>query len=228
VNLSALLSAAQYADSAYPAGGFAQSWGLESAVTERHATGAAGVEALCLTLLRHQAGPADAVAAAACSRLVGGGLDTFAAIDRRLSAARAAREARLASERMGRRLIETAAAAEDDRWLMALRDAVAVGATPGNYASVLGAICGRAGMEPEVAAALALWTTANGVLAAALRLLPFTHDDLQAALVRLRASIAALASEAAAATPDEIAGGAPQLEIWSMRHETAEARLFSS
>lgn len=228
MNLTALLSAAQYADSAYPAGGFAQSWGLESAVTEGHVTDAAGVVAVCLTVLHHQVGPADALAAAACCRLAGSGLTAFAAINQRLSAARAAREARQASERMGRRLVDTAATAEDDRWLWALRDAVATGATPGNYACVLGAICGRTGMTSEEAAALALWTAANGLLAAAIRLLPFTHDELQAALVRLRQPIAALATKAAATDPAEIAGGAPQLEIWAMRHETAELRLFSS
>jgi urease accessory protein len=228
MKLTTLLSAAQYADSAYPAGGFAQSWGLESAVAEAHVIDAERVEAVCLILLRHHVGPADAVAAATCSRLAGGGLAALAAIDKRLSAARAAREARQASERMGRRLIDTAATAEDDSSLIALRDAIAGAATPGNYACVLGAICGRSGMVPEEAAALALWTAANGLLAAAVRLLPFTHDEVQAALVRLRHPIAVLAVEAAATDPASIAGGAPQLEIWSMRHETAELRLFSS
>jgi urease accessory protein len=111
---------------------------------------------------------------------------------------------------------------------VALGRLVAEGGMPGNYACVLGAIAGRRGAAPADAAALVLWTAANGLLAAAMRLLPVTHDETQAALARLRPLIAALAADAAGADPARIAGGAPQFEVWAMRHETASVRLFSS
>ncbi len=109
-----------------------------------------------------------------------------------------------------------------------LRDDVRRGRTPGNHACVLGAIAGRTGLPPAYAATLSLWSAASGLLNAALRLLRVTHDDVQAILVGLRPLMVRLADEAARTDPRDMAGGAPQFEVWSMRHETATVRLFAS
>jgi urease accessory protein len=225
----ALLLALQYGDSAYPAGAFAHSWGLETAVAEGDVRDAAQLEAACRALLRHQAGPVDAAAAAGCREAaVAGDFDRFSVIDRRVSAARVAREAREASARVGRRLIAVSARAEDDGWLGELQRAVQARQTPGNQACVLGALAGRGGLQAIDAATLVLWTAANGLLSAALRLLPLSHDDVQAILVRLRPSINEAAAAACAADPLQLAGSAPQFDLWAMRHETAAVRLFAS
>ena len=224
-----LLALLQYGDSAYPAGGFAHSWGLETAVAEGHVTDAAGLDAVCRALLIHTAAPADAVAAAACCREAGDrNLTRYATIDARLTATRAAREVREASLRLGRRLLETAARAEAHPWPAVLRDAVKDGRTLGNHACALGAVAGIAGLTAAAAAGLALWCAAAGFLNAALRLLRVTHDDVQAILVGMRPLMARLVEEAVATDPLHMAGGAPRLEIWSMRHEMGTARLFAS
>lgn len=225
--LLALLGAVQYADSAYPAGGFAHSFGLETAVAEGQISDAATLEQALRTLLERQLALTDAVAAAACAR-PDLARDAFTVIDRRLSATRAARESREASLRMGRRLLETAALAEADPVIIDLAGRVAGRETPGNFACVLGALCGRLGLAPAEAATLTLWVATNGLLAAAIRLLPLTHDHVQRTLVSLRPAIAALAETAAAGDGERLAGAAPQWEVWSMRHETANVRLFAS
>jgi len=221
--------ALQYGDSAYPAGAFAHSWGLETAVAEGHVRDVATLAAACRALLQHQVAQTDAVAAAACCRASGDeDIERFVAVDRRLSATRPGREAREASSRIGRRLLETATTAERRPWLHRLRVEVRSGATPGHQASVLGAVAGTLGLPPADAAGLALWTAANGFLGAALRLLRITHDDVQRILVDLRGTMAVLAEDAVDADPLAMAGSAPQLEIWTMRHETATVRLFAS
>ncbi|MGD9894122.1 MAG: urease accessory protein UreF [Dehalococcoidia bacterium] len=226
---TAFLIALQYGDSAYPAGAFANSWGLETAVAAGDVTDRDSLAGACRSLLRHQTGPTDAVAAAACSvSATRHDLESFTEIDRRLSATRAAREPRDASARIGRRMLDTAASAEQHPWLQSLRDRVRAGNTPGNQACVLGAIAGLAGNTPEQAAALALWTAASGFLGAGLRLLRISHDDVQSILVELRPLMQRFAIEAVEADPLAMAGAAPQLEIWAMRHETATVRLFSS
>jgi urease accessory protein len=224
-----LLLLLQYGDSAYPAGAYAHSWGLETAVAEGHVRDAATVAAVCDAMLRHQVARADAVAAAECSRAAADeDLAAFVEVDRRLSATRAASETRTASTRIGRRLLETATTAERLTWLERIRAHVRSGETPGNHACVLGAIAGLHGQPPVDAAGLVLWTSASAFLSAAPRLVRITHDDVQAILTSRRATMAALALQAARADPAEMAGGAPQLEIWAMRHETGSARLFAS
>jgi len=226
---AALLVALQYGDSAYPAGAYAHSLGLETAVADGDVRDAATLAAACRSLLVHQVARTDAVAAAACT-LAAAREDTarLIVVDRRLSATRPAREAREASTRIGRRLLETAAKAERSRWLEALRVEVRASVTPGNQACVLGAVAGTLGLSAHAAAGLTLWCACNGFLGAALRLLRITHDDVQAILVDLRGLLAALAAKATRADPLEMAGSAPLLELWAMRHETATVRLFAS
>ncbi|MGH2587521.1 MAG: urease accessory protein UreF, partial [Dehalococcoidia bacterium] len=67
--MSWLLSALQYGDSAYPAGAFAHSWGLETAVAEGHVRDVATLAGACRALLLHQVAQTDAIAAAACCRI---------------------------------------------------------------------------------------------------------------------------------------------------------------
>ena|SRR5712692_784408 len=144
-NGSALLLALQYTDSAFPAGGFAHSWGLETGVAAKALRTVAELEAACRAALRHQVARTDAVAAAGCCNAR---LARIIAIDRRLTATRAARETREASLRTGRRLLEVATANEGTSLQIELHAAVRGGTADGNHASVLGAVAGYGGLAP--------------------------------------------------------------------------------
>lgn len=224
-----LLYALQYADSAYPAGGYAHSMGLETAAAEGYVTDAASLGEAVRAFLWHTVAPTDAVAGAACAgAAVAGDLATVVAVDRRLSATRLAREPREASTRMGRRLIDTAAAIEGHETLVELRARIRTGEASGNHACVLGVVLGIGGVPPVGAATLVLWGAASLLVSAALRLLRITSDDAQRLLADLRPFAARLAEAAARADPLRMAGGAPMFDLWAMRHETAGLRLFAS
>ena len=224
-----VLLALHYGDSAYPAGGYAHSFGLETAVAEEDVQDARTLAEAARALLTHTVARTDAVAAAGCARaMVMHDLALLKAVDHRLSATRAAREPREASLRMGRRLIDTAATVEGDGRLAELRERVRAGQTPGNHACMLGAVAGVGGLAPATAAALCLWTAATGIVSAAVRLLRLRPEEGQGVLRDLRLLAAELAAPAAAADPMRMAGGAPAFDIWCMHHETAEVRLFAS
>lgn len=227
--MNALLTALQYGDSGYPAGTFAHSFGLETAVEAGFVRGACDLQRAVHAILSQQAARTDAIAAAACARAAPG-RDTasFRVIDQHLTATRAAREARLASVRIGRQMLETAAASEDDAWIDELRVLVAGRETDGNYASVAGAILGRLGGRPEDAAALVMWSTASGLMNAAVRLGTITYLESQRILTDVRALIGGLARSAGAADSSRFGGVVPLFEVLSMRHEVAETRLFAS
>ena len=256
--LNHLLFLLQYADSAFPNGAFAHSWGLESAVAEGFVTDAASLAAWCRTVLRHQTMPADATAAAGCCRAAAAGdLAEIVAIDQRLSAARAAREVREASTRMGRRLLDSALAVEqhsggppttgpvaaehtaviaaprsrlEGGWSVGeeLARLVRGGTAPGNHAAVFGVLAGVAGAAPVEVAAAVLFSALNGLGAAALRLLRISHEDIQRLLSSGRSLLGELAAAAAARDPLRLVATTGWLDIPAMQHETALVRLFAS
>lgn len=234
--MNVMLAALQYGDSGYPAGGYAHSFGLETAVDEGRVADAASLDRALRALLSHQVGRTDAVAAAACARAAGArDVDTFVNVDRRLSATRPVREARDASWRVGRQMLRTAVECEDDAWLRRSLDIVQAGDADGNQAAVAGAVLGRAGAVlgragalPVDAASLALWSACTNMMNAAVRLGAITHAEAQRLFTGLRPLSAELAREAAAADWREMAGSMPRFEVWQMRHEVARTRLFAS
>ncbi len=122
------------------------------------------------------------------------------AIDHCLHVTRAPRELRDAAVAAGRRLLEEVAAhAAGRRGLVpAFRDAVLEDRAPGAHAVALGVAGAAFGVPPEDVAAAPLFSTANALVQAAMRLLPISHRDAQSVLHRVRDAIADAARAAAA------------------------------
>jgi urease accessory protein len=225
----AWLATLQFADGLFPAGGFAHSLGLETYAQDGRVRDRAGVEALVAAHLEGSAGPAEAVAVAAAVRLAAAADVTgWIALDERLEAMKPVPETREASRQMGRQTLRVAAALGADEVLAVLARAVGDGLAPGHHASVFGAALGRAGVEPEMAAAAYLHSTAALLVGAALRLITLGQLDGQRVLAAMRPRIARLAAAAATARPADMWSFNPGLELAGLRHATLEARLFRS
>ena len=225
-----VLGTLQLADSAFPAGLYAFSHGLESAVHEGWVRTAADLEAFLADWLAWQVGPGDAVVAAAAHRAAAAGdAALLVEIDRAAGATKLAREGREASVKTGARLLATAVViAPGHAALAALQRAAARRETPGTYAAAFGAAAAALG-APAAAAVLAeLHGAATGLLGAALRLMRIDHQQTQAILRRQAPRLTAIAAAALAADWRELRPSAPYAEILQMRHETAHVRLFSS
>ena len=224
-----LLALLQFADGFFPAGGFAHSFGLETYVQDGLVTDRAGLESFVVAHLEGSAGPADAVATAVSVRLaVGGDLAAWVALDARLEAMRAVPETRAASRQMGRQTLRVAAATAEDPVIAGLARAVDDGLAAGHHATVLGAVLGRAGADPEAAAAAYLYSTAALLVGAGLRLIALGQLDGQRVLTAMRPRIARLAGAAAAASPDDMWSFNPGIELAGIRHATLDTRLFRS
>ena len=96
-----LLAALQHADSFFPSGAIAFSWGMETLVADRQVTGAAELEAFLEGQLRHRWASFD-------RRVPGRGpsrrrrFDRLARLDRLAEAMSLPREIREAAQRLGR------------------------------------------------------------------------------------------------------------------------------
>jgi urease accessory protein len=224
-----LLAVLQLADGLFPAGGFAHSLGLETYVQTGVVKDAAGLAAFVRAHLEGSAGPADAVAAAAASRLASReDLSGLTALDARLEAMKCVPEFRAASRQMGRQTARTAAAFAHDPFIARWAAAIEGGITAGHHAVVFGAVLGRHDADPETVAAAYLHATVALLVNSGLRLLAIGQVEGQRVLAAVRPRAAVLARAAAGATVEDMWSFAPGLEIAGLRHAELDARLFRS
>jgi urease accessory protein len=149
-------------------------------------------------------------------------------VDRALTAVKLAREDRVGSARVGRRLLVECARLAPSRALAAHLRAVERGEAPGNSAVALGLATQSMGVEAPDAALVACYSFCSSAVSAAMRLLRIGHGEAQAVL-RSCQPVMAAAVERARRTPwTEMVPCTPQLDVASARHERADARLFSS
>ena len=185
--LTALL---QLADAAFPAGTFAHSFGLETAIAEERVRDEASLEAWLRTYLRGSLATFDGAAFVLAAR------DEIAA--------------ELLDERL------PGAAIDDDR-------------CAGQH--VLAAALGyRAAEVPWVTALTAHASTTVATLASvAARAVPLGQRAVARVRWRLQSAIRAAVERAAdARSVDDLAIGAPQIEIDGLRHRRLDGRLFAS
>lgn len=226
---AALLAALQLADSFFPTGAYAHSQGLEGLVRRDLVRDATGVEEFIANTLAWSIIPADVVALLNAHRAAtADDMTTVVAIDRYLHATKLAGELRAASRQGGRRLLtETAAFVADARHEQYRRMVVA-GELPGHAATALGLIAAVQAIPAEVAALAFCHSYAVGILGAAIRLLPVTHTQVQAALRRAHPIIARELRRVQSRRWQQLTAFTPELDLVAIGHETDDLRQFAS
>jgi urease accessory protein len=230
--LAGFLSVLQLSDSAFPSGRYTLSYGLETFVQSGAATRPSALLDLLDDCVRFGAGPSDGVALACAHRAVGPDglldLDLVLGTDERLTAVKLPREAREASARTGRALLDTAVTAFGRAAMLEFAEHVRAGRTDGNHAVVLGVLSASLGVPRLQAVAGELYAFAAGWVAAAIRLAVIDHRTAQGLLHAMRPVIAEAARRAAGRQIADISSCTPLVDVLSMRHEQAELRLFAS
>jgi urease accessory protein len=222
--LISLLTILQHADSAFPTGGFAFSNGIEGLVAMNAALDRGGLTDIVTMALRHRWATSDRIAVALAHR-ADGDLDDIAEIDRAVEAATLAEPLRSGSKRNGNALLAahtrlaTNGAAQ-------LRSLIEVGRALGHLAVVQGFVWRACKLSEADAIAVSGYSTAAGLIAAAVRLGCVGAVEAQAVLTAVLPEIDALArpmrSDAA------IESFMPWVDAAAARHARAHVRLFAS
>jgi urease accessory protein len=222
---AALLATLQNADSFFPGGGSAFSWGLESLIAEGWVRNAEELARFIEGQLACRWATCDRPVMAAA---FGAAQDcgALARLDRELEAMTLAEELRAGSRRAGGSLlavherIRTPGAAR-------YRAALAQGSGLGHLSVVQGLVWAGAGLSLAGAEAASAHMLCAGLLGAALRLGAVGHVAAQEILLRQRPLLAVLLAQPAPQIGD-ICACVPATEIAAMHHESQSARLFAN
>ncbi len=219
-----LLASLQYADSQFPGGGFAFSWGLEGLAAdgllkraELEAFLRGQLENRWLTFDR----PFIEAAARAC-----GDIDTLARLDADIDAMTAGELQRDGSARAGRALLGVHAKLGSAE-AAAYRAHAEANALACHLPLATGVVLSASGLPPQNIAAIAAYTFLANLTTAAIRLGIASHLDSQRAIANLRPMVAAALAEPAP-DPRHAYSFTPLADIAMMRHMTRELRLFSN
>ena len=224
-----LLSLLHFADSAFPTGGYAHSFGLETYCQAGLVRGREDLERFLAAQIEGSAGPCDATAAVSALRAAtGDDLRACRQVDATLEAMKLVKEFREASRQMGRQTLRVAAALTGEGRLVRYAADVDQGLAPGHHAVAYGLAAAALGWEPEAAALAYLYSTTALLIGAALRLLSMGQMDGQRVLWSLHPVIERVAHEAAARDAGDLWSFAPGIEIAGIRHVALEMRLFRS
>ncbi len=228
-----LLRTLQLADSFFPTGAYAHSQGLEGMVALGWIGNALEVREYLSNLLTGAVLPSDGVALLHSHRSVADGdVSTVIEIDQLLHAMKLPKGMRVASTHSGRRLLDESrallAAGAVPAAFEGYRAAVVKGDAPGSGAVAFGVCTWAQGIWEEAALLSYCHSFAVGVLGAAQRLLPITHGEAQEALRSLHSLVVEMAADIRTSHWRDMTSFSPWADIASMRHETAEVRMFAS
>ncbi|RMO94191.1 Urease accessory protein UreF [Pseudomonas syringae pv. philadelphi] len=240
--LSSLLLALQQADSFFPGGAVAWSWGLETLVADgRLGAGervtaprrqrsvrldrSAEVRGFVEGQLRHRWNSFDRVFLLAAWGFADD-LCALIGLDEQIEALTLAEELRLGSRRVGQALLGVHVAL-GTLGAAAYQQQVLAGNAPGHLPVVQGLLWNRLGMHREHCQLAAAHGLCTGLVSAAVRLGVMGHIDAQRVLTDIQPLITELLAQEPP-DPDDACGFTPMAEIAVMRHETQDLRLFAN
>jgi len=219
----------QAGDSFYPTGSYAHSFGLEGLVQEGAVRDRDTLRQFLLLsvlpALKHVELP---LAIHAWQALGERDWTRMGALARLSSALRTPREARLASENIGRQRAELTAALRGGALAQEYLSRAAAERWPFS-AAISAALEGRVlGAPRDAVLAAVTYAALAGILSAAMKLLRLGQNASQLLLTEMLREAPALIAAAEQVPADEIGWFNPWLDIAAARHETADTRMFIS
>ena len=219
-----LLTILQHADSAFPSGSFAFSNGIEGLSAMNAPLDRRGLHDVVIAFLRHRWATSDRIAVSLAHR-ANGDFDKVAEIDRTVEAATLAEPLRTGSRRNGNALLATHVRLKTPG-AQELRALIADGGAYGHLPVVQGFVWCAGGVSEAAVVAMSGYSTAAGLIAAAVRLGRIGAVEAQAVLASLLPTIADLSDPVP--VDAAIESFLPWVDVAAARQARAHLRLFAS
>jgi urease accessory protein len=219
-----LLTALQHADSSFPSGSFAFSNGIEGLLAMKAPLDRRGLQDVVTLFLHHRWATSDRIAVVLTHR-ANDAFDRVADIDRAVEAATLSEPLRTGSKRNGNALLaaHVRLATPGTRQLQILIES---GEVHGHLCVVQGFVWRASGLGEAAAVAISGYSTAAGLIAAAVRLGCLGAVEAQSVLAAVLATVAELSTPIAPTA--EIESFMPWVDAAASRHARAYLRLFAS
>jgi urease accessory protein len=219
-----LLTALQHADSSFPSGSFAFSNGIEGLLAMKAPLDRRGLQDVVTLFLHHRWATSDRIAVVLTHR-ANDAFDRVADIDRVVEAATLSEPLRTGSKRNGNALLaaHVRLATPGTRQLQILIES---GEVHGHLCVVQGFVWRASGLGEAAAVAISGYSTAAGLIAAAVRLGCLGAVEAQSVLAAVLATVAELSTPIAPTA--EIESFMPWVDAAASRHARAYLRLFAS
>lgn len=222
----------QLADSAFPIGGQAHSFGMETLISDGQVTPQT-LEAFLRDYL-NESGVADGWFCRQAYQLAKETeeerwLEIWLLLNRRLSALRTARESRTASATLGRRFLTLVQSLTAQPRLLSAYQVSRTAGVDLHYATVFGLVAGVLALEEEATVLFFLQQSLNGLLTAAPKMMAVGQSQTVGILWQIKPALIAAAERSQEWSWEEgLSSFGPMLEIASMRHTRLPVRLFIS
>lgn len=224
IDVSTALALMQYGDSAYPAGGFAFSWGIEGLVADGLLDGRQDLDDFIREQLSSRWNSMDRPLLGRAYRA--GDLAALATVDRYIETATPSQPMRDGSRRAGRALLGVSART-GGALSIGYRATLADNPRCGHLPVAQAVVYRDAGLELPSAELVSCWTMVNGLVSAAVRLGSIGHVDAQRCLETARHGLAALLAEP---IPDDAVPWSftPLIDIAVSRAHFRATRMFTT
>ena len=225
----------------FPTGGFSQSWGLETYVSEGIVQDAATFRTFLEVYLESSIGRCEGPIICRAYELTGqlqdgrpeaepAALDEAAAQLRQLEqlscAVKVTKESREAGLRMGRAFGRVIEPLLDSRDVGPLREVF--GGLGISYPVLYGCVCRLLGIDLEEGLAAYIFSTANTLTQSALKLIHLGNVEAQSVLFEMEGVMDQVCRLAEATGIENITNFCPGIDIASLRHEELPVRLYMS
>jgi urease accessory protein len=141
-------------------------------------------------------------------------------------AVKVTKESRESSLRMGKAFMRIMTDVLDDAILTELKKQSGMAGI--TYPVIYGAVCGRLGIDIEEAMKAFVFSTVNGLVQCAVKLVPLGNTQAQQIMQQLYPAMEMAVSRSMDVPVDEISNFCPGLDIAGINHEFLTTRLYMS